>query len=62
MKYAKRTQELIAIAVKNGAEIVENKNYKYTGHKAGFQRVEMLARTNSRIHGFPKRIIWACYK
>ena len=62
MKYAQSTISKIDAARRDGAEIVENKNWRYADRRDGFSRVVKLAQTNDRMHGYPKRIIWACYK
>jgi len=62
MKYAVKTIAKIATARAAGAEIIENRNFRFTGKHLGFSRVEPLARTNSRLRGWHLRIVWACYR
>lgn len=62
MRYSKVTLAKIEAARKDGATIVENKNWKYTGKRDGFTRVEKLAQTNDRYAGRPQRIVWACWR
>ena len=62
MRYATTTLAKIASARAAGAEIVENANWRFTGRGAGYARIEKLAQTNSRRHGRPVRIVWACYR
>ncbi len=56
------TYAKIAMAIINGAEIVVNSNARYTGRRAGYTRVVRLAQTNSRVHGWPINVVWACYR
>lgn len=60
MRYAKLTVEKMEAARARGAEIHECTNWRFTGKKAGYSRVERLAQTNGPS-GRPKRIVWACY-
>ena len=62
MKYAQSTLQKIQEARAAGAVIIENRNWRYAGRADGFTRVEKIAQTNDRMRGYPKRIIWACYK
>jgi hypothetical protein len=56
------TFQKIQECTKEGADIILNANYKFTGRKGGYQVVKQLCRTNSKFHGYPKHIVWACYK
>ena len=60
----------VSSARASGIRALENK-MKYAqstiskidaARRDGFSRVVKLAQTNDRMHGYPKRIIWACYK
>jgi hypothetical protein len=62
MRYAKETLRKIEEARAKGADIVENKNAFFKGTRGGWKCVEKLAQTNSRTHGFPVRVVWACYR
>jgi hypothetical protein len=62
MHYRKITLQKIALAEKRGADIVENRNWHYTGKRDGYVHVEKIAQTNDRMRGYPKRVIWACWK
>jgi len=61
-KHTKATMEKINAHIKCGAEIIENANARYTGKRAGYTRVVRLAQTNSRHHGWPINVVWACYR
>ena len=62
MTHQQKTIDKINEHLANGAEIVENKNARYTGKRAGYTRVVKLAQTNSRYHGWPINVVWACYR
>lgn len=59
---SERTWNKITIAIDEGATIVINKSWDYRGKARGFRRTKKLAQTNSRIHKYPKHVVWACYK
>jgi hypothetical protein len=46
----------------NGAEIVVNKNWRFTGRSRGFTRLMKITQVNDRRSGRPKRIVWACFR
>ena len=56
------TYQKMAEHIADGAEIVVNANARYTGKRSGYTRVVRLAQTNSRRHGWPICVIWACYR
>jgi hypothetical protein len=60
MRYAKETLEKIQRYEGLGYEIVENTNRNYPNAQCRRNlEIVKLAHTNHRVHGWPKRIIWA---
>jgi hypothetical protein len=56
-----KTMVKIQDAQANGATIITNTNWRFTGHRGNFGHIEKLVQVNDKKSGKPKHIVWACY-